>query len=140
MLSFIIVSIPVMFINIFFQTGTLVILTRADYLKVFSVDQVNAFAMIFLHLSITGVHIVEIFWGLWLFPFSYLVYKSNYFPKVLAVLLVISGVSYIIGSMASLIIPEVYVLIQKIMSLPEAIGELAIVLWLLIKGITISEN
>jgi hypothetical protein len=140
MLTFVLVSIPIMFTNIFFQTGALVFMTKADYLKVFSMDQISAFVMIFINLSIKGVHIVEIFWGLWLLPLSYLVYKSNFFPKILAILLIVSGVCYIIGSMTSLIVPEVYLAIGKFLSLQEAFGELAIVFWLLIKGITISKH
>jgi uncharacterized membrane protein len=140
MLTLVVVSVPIMFTNIFFQTGVLVVLRGADYLKVFSVDQLSSLAMMFINLNITGVHIVGIFWGLWLFPLSYLVYKSKYFPKILAVLLIISGVCYLTGNLTSLIIPEVYVVIEKFLSLPEAIGESAMILWLLIKGITISEN
>jgi hypothetical protein len=140
MLTLVVVSVPIMFTNIFFQTGVLVVLSGADYLKAFSADQLSSLAMLFINLNITGVHIVGIFWGLWLFPLSYLVYKSKYFPKILAVLLIVSGVCYLTGSLTSLIIPEVYVVIEKFLSLPEAIGESAMILWLLIKGITISEN
>ena len=140
MLAFVLISIPIMFITIFFQTGALIIITNADYLKVFSVEQVSAFVMMFLNISIKGVHIVEIFWGLWLFPLSYLIYKSNFIPKILAILLIISGISYIISSITSLIFPEIFMIIEKKLSIPEAFGELAILFWLLIKGITISKK
>ena len=140
MLTLVVVSVPIMFINILFQTGALAVLRRADYLQVLSADQLSSLAMLFINLNLIGVHIAGIFWGLWLLPFGYLVYKSKYFPNILAVLLIISGVSYLIGSLTSLIIPEVYVVIEKFLSLPEAIGELAMIFWLLIKGITISEN
>ncbi len=140
MLTLVVVSVPIMFINILFQTGALAVLRRAEYLQVFSADQLSSLAMMFINFNIVGVHIAGIFWGLWLFPLSYLVYKSKYFPKILAVLLIISGVSYLIGSLTSLIIPEVYAVIEKFLSLPEATGELAMIFWLLIKGITISEN
>ena len=138
MLSFILISVPVMFINIFLQTGSLLVLSRFDYLKVFSSDQLNSISMLFMNLNIVGVHIVEIFWGLWLFPFAYLVYKSNYFPKILAVLLVISGLGYVVGSLSSLTLPEFYASIEKYISIPEAFGESVMVLWLLIIGIKMS--
>jgi hypothetical protein len=138
MLSFILISVPIMFINIFFQTGSLLVLNRFDYLKVFSPDQINSISMLFMNLNIVGVHIVEIFWGLWLFPFSYLVYKSNYFPKIFAILLVISGLGYLIGSLSSLTHPGFYAAIEKFLSIPEALGESVMVIWLLIIGIKIS--
>jgi hypothetical protein len=138
MLSLILISVPVMFINIFLQTGSLLVLSRFDYLKVFTSDQLNSISMLLMNLNIVGVHIVEIFWGLWLFPFAYLVYKSNYFPKILAVLLVISGLGYVVGSLSSLILPEFYASIEKFISIPEALGESVMVLWLLIIGIKMS--
>jgi hypothetical protein len=140
MLTLVLISVPIMFINIFFQTGAFVILSRADYLKVFTADQISALATMFVSLNITGVHTVEIFWGLWLFPFSYLVYKSNFFPKVLALLLAISGAGYLVGSITSLLIPGFFALIQSYLSIPEASGELVMVFWLLIKGVTMPDN
>ena len=138
MLSFILISVPIMFINIFLQTGSLLVLNRFDYLKVFSLDQLNSISMLFMNLNIVGVHIVEIFWGLWLFPFAYLVYKSNFFPKILAILLVVSGLGYLIGSLSSLTLPGFYGEIGKYLSIPEALGESVMVIWLLIIGIKLS--
>ncbi len=140
MLSFILISVPIMFLNIFLQAGSLLVLTRFDYLKVFSPDQLNSISMLFINLNIVGVHIVEIFWGLWLFPFAYLVYKSNFFPKVLAILLVVSGLGYLIGSLSSLTLPGFYAVIEKYLSIPEALGETVMVIWLLAIGIRKSER
>jgi hypothetical protein len=136
MLTLVLVSVPIMFVNIILQTGALVVLNRADYLNVFSTEQIHSIAMIFIDLSITGVHIVEIFWGLWLFPLAWLIYKSNFLPKILTYLLVFSGICYLIGSMSYLINPTFFALIGTFLSIPESIGELAIVFWLLIKGIS----
>ena len=135
MITFVLVSVPIMFVNIIFQTEVLFVLNRADYLNVFSTEQINSLSLLFLNLYFTGVHIVEIFWGLWLFPFSYLVYKSNYFPKFFTVLLILAGISYLIGSLAYLINLKFYSTIQMYLSIPESIGELSIVFWLLLKGV-----
>jgi len=45
--------------------------------------------MLFLHHQ--GVLANEIFWGLWLFPFGVLVYRSRFLPRVLSVWLIIMG-------------------------------------------------
>jgi hypothetical protein len=137
MLTLVLVSVPIMFVNIILQTGALVVLNRADYLNVFSTEQIYSIAMTFLDLSITGVHIVEIFWGLWLFPLAWLIYKSNFLPKILTYLLVLSGICYLMGSLSYLINPTFFALIGTFLSIPESIGELAIVFWLLIKGVSI---
>jgi hypothetical protein len=80
MVTLVLVSIPVMFVNIIIETGALVVL-KANYLSAFSMEQIQSIAMAFVNMHITGVHTVEIFWGLWLFPLGYLVYKSIFFPE-----------------------------------------------------------
>jgi hypothetical protein len=136
MLTLILVSIPVAFACIIMEAGALFVLERADYLNVFSERQIQAVALAFIDLHIVGIHTVEIFWGLWLFPFAYLIYKSNIFPKILAVLLMLSGISYCIGSLSYLINPVFFAKAANILSIPETIGEVSILLWLLIKGVS----
>lgn len=140
MLTFVLVSVPIMFINIIFQIGAFVILSRANYLKVFTADQIAVYATMFIHLNIIGVHVVEIFWGLWLFPLSYLVYQSNFFPRIIAFLLFISGGGYLVGSFTYLINPGIYGVIEKYLSIPESLGELVMLFWLLIKGVSIPKK
>ena len=50
--------------------------------------------MLFLDLHSQGVIIASIFWGLWLFPLSYLIYKSGYFPKIIGTAVIIGGFGY----------------------------------------------
>jgi len=40
---------------------------------------------LFLNLHELGTNIAGIFWGLWLFPMGYLVYKSGFLPRILGV-------------------------------------------------------
>ncbi|MDR1200404.1 MAG: DUF4386 domain-containing protein [Tannerellaceae bacterium] len=140
MVTLVLVSIPIMFVAIIIETGALLVLKRADYLNVFTIEQIQSIAMTFVSLHITGVHIVTIFWGLWLFPLAYLVYKSNFIPKAIAILLILSGICYCIGSMSSLISPGFYAKIEPILSIPETIGEVSLLLWLLIKGVSVRNN
>jgi len=137
MLTLVSISVAVSFVNIIFQTGALVFLNRADYFTAFTTEQIYELTTMFLHFNIFGVYIVTIFWGLWLFPLAYLVYKSNFIPKIIAYLLVVSGICYCISSMSSLIAPAFYAQIANILSIPETIGEVTMLLWLLIKGIKV---
>ena len=61
--------------------------------------------MLFNDLYETGIQIAKIFWGLWLFPFGYLVFKSDYIPKILGVLLIIAGFGYLIDSFTFFLFP-----------------------------------
>lgn len=136
MVTLVLVSIPIMFSAIIIEAGALVVLKRADYLSVFSIEQIQAVAMAFVNMHIMGVHITEIFWGLWLFPLGYLVYKSNFLPKAIAYLLALSGICYCIGSMSYLLNPVFFERTNIFLSIPEGIGEMAMLLWLLIKGVS----
>jgi hypothetical protein len=140
MITLILVSIPIAFANIIIEAGVLLVLKRADYFNVFSTGQIQSISMFFIDLHIIGVHIVEIFWGLWLFPFGYLIYKSNFFPKILAILVTVSGICYCIGSLSYLVNPIIFTKIANILSIFETIGEVAILLWLLIKGILVKNK
>jgi hypothetical protein len=140
MVTLLLVSIPITFSAIIFQAGALVILKRAEYFNVFNIEQIQAISTAFFSIYNTGIHIVTFFWGLWLFPFAYLVYKSNFIPKILGILLVLSGLTYCFASMTSLISPIFYSKIVSYLSIPESLGEVVMMLWLLIKGIYIKKG
>ena len=94
----------------------------------------------FLHLNIIGVYVVDIFWGLWLLPLAYLTYQSNFFPKIIALVLVISGLGYIVDSLSFLINQEAHTMLRNYLSIPEALGEVTMLLWLLIKGVSMPDK
>ena len=140
MLTLVIIAVAVMFANIIFQTSALVFLNRTNYFTAFTSAQIGELSTMFLHLNIIGVYVVDIFWGLWLFPLAYLTYQSNLFPKIIALVLVLSGISYIVDSLSFLINQELHTMLRNYLSLPEALGEVAMLLWLLIKGVSMPDK
>jgi len=136
MLTLVSISVAISFVNIIFQTGALVFLNRASYFTAFTTEQIYELTTMFLHLNIFGVYVVTVFWGLWLFPFAFLVYKSNFFPKIIAYLLVFSGICYVFASLSFIISPEVHASFESYLSIPQALGEVTVLLWLLIKGVS----
>jgi predicted transporter len=109
------------------------LLSGADFLSVFDKHQLDALAMVFLRLHSNGMVVVSSFWGLWLFPFGYLVIKSGFIPRLFGVLLMIAGTAYLIGCVTALLLPAHSHTVSQLM-LPLEAGELPIILWLLIKG------
>jgi hypothetical protein len=89
--------------------------------------------MLFLDLHEYGILIATIFWGLWLLPLGYLVFKSGYIPRILGVLLIIGGFGYLIDFVVFFIFPNFEVSIGQFTFL----GEILLPLWLLIKGVNI---
>ena len=129
------VSIPITMLNQLNQFAALMLLSGADYLTVFTADQLQAQVMFFLDLSETGVFIVQIFWGLWLLPFGYLVFKSGFLPKILGVLLMIGCFGYLIDFFTFFLLPNFDATVSEFTGL----GEFFILLWLLIKGINVEQ-
>lgn len=140
MLTLVFISVSVMFVNIIFQTSALVFLNRTNYFTAFTTAQIAELSTMFLHLNIIGVYVVDIFWGLWLLPLAYLTYQSNFFPKIIALVLVISGLGYIVDSLSFLINQEVHTMLRNYLSIPEALGEVTMLLWLLIKGVSMPDK
>ena len=135
MVALVLASVPVAFVSILNSVAPLVLLSGAEYLSAFSTSQLHAAAMFFLDLDQQFTFTGELFWGLWLFPFGLLVIKSRFIPRILGILLIINGFSYLVLSCASLLIPAHLDTVQTITMAPMMIGELSIVLWLLIVGV-----
>lgn len=82
-----------------------------------------------------GLSVTTIFWGLWLFPFGYLVTKSGVIPRILGVFLMLGCVGYLANFFGPLLWP-VYrsTMLPDIAGKPAAIGEIGACLWLLVMG------
>ena len=125
--------VPIYFLNTLNDAAALMLVRGADFLSVFEKPQRDALAMLFLRLHHHGVVANEIFWGLWLFPFGILVFRSGFLPRVLGVWLIINGFAYLAISFTGLLLPEYESMVFN-SALPATLGEIAIMLWLLIKG------
>ena len=76
----------------------------------------------------------EILWGLWLFPLAILVYRSRFLPRFLGTWLIINGfASILIISFTGLLLPQYEDMVSNI-AFPALLGEIAFMLWLVIKG------
>jgi hypothetical protein len=84
MVTLIVVSIPIAFLNELNPIAALVLVRGADFLSIFDEPLRDALAMLFLNLHHHGFVVAEIFWGLWLFPLGLLVYRSQFLPGRLA--------------------------------------------------------
>jgi Domain of unknown function (DUF4386) len=130
-----VVSIPISFINIQNKLAAISLISDTGYLKVFTNEQLQAQVLFYLKQYDSGILIVEIFWGLWLFPFGYLVYKSGFLPKILGVFLMLACCGYLINFLGNSLIPNYSKTgVAFYIGLPATIGEIGICLWLLIMG------
>jgi hypothetical protein len=133
MVLLIVVSIPIAFVNELNSFAALVFVRGADFLSVLDKSQRDALAMLFLNLHGRGIVVAEMFWGLWLFPLAMLVYKSRFLPRFLGVWLALAGFAWVILSLTSTLLPQ-YQGNVSTYSQPASLGEVAFMLWLLIRG------
>lgn len=130
-----VVSVPLSFANLLNKLKVLSLISGADYLHSFSDLQLQTQVMLSLQQYDNGILIIQIFWGLWLFPFGLLVYKSGILPKILGVFLMIGCFSYLINFIGFFLFPNYAELgISSYIRLPASIGEMGTCLWLLILG------
>lgn len=130
-----VVSVPISFLNIQNKYTVLSLVSNPDYLKVFSTDQLQSQVLFYLNQYDNGILIVSIFWGLWLFPFGYLVFRSGFLPKILGILLMLGCLGYLINFFGHTLSSDYSKLgISSYISLPASIGEMGTCLWLLIMG------
>jgi hypothetical protein len=135
MVVFVFISIPFSFANVLKKFSVLTLIKKPDYLQNLSTEEIQTQLMFFLDSYSDGINVSQVFWGLWLMPFGYLVYKSGFLPKILGVFLIVGGVGYLIEFFAGFLISNYYnTMIPKILKLPSTVGEIGTCLWLLIMG------
>ncbi len=133
MVTLVVVAIPIAFLNELNSIAALALVRGADFLSIFEKPQREALAMLFLNLHFHGLVVDEIFFGLWLLPLALLVYRSRFLPRFLGVWLAIDGFAWVFLSLTGVLSPQYY---DKVFtySQPAAFGEVAFMLWLVIKG------
>ena len=115
------------------NAAVLILVRNADFLSVFDKPQRDALAMLFLRIHRHGILAAEIYWGLWLFPLALLIYQSRFLPRFLGVWLVLNGLAYLVMSLTGFMWPQHEQWIANI-TFPALFGELALMLWLVIRG------
>ncbi len=125
----ILVAIPIAMLNEANRLAILFLVSGAEA----STEQLYSLVSLFFNLHTSGIVIAQIFWGLWLFPMGYLVFKSGYIPKIIGILLIIGCFGYLLDSFVFILLPDVKMTFSEF----TFIGELLLPLWLLIKGVNL---
>jgi hypothetical protein len=121
------------FVNTVHDLAVLTIVRGPSYLSVFDKPQRDALVRLFLDLHYQQIVAAEVLWGLWLLPLGLLVYRSGFLPRFIGVWLMINCFAYLVLSYTGIFRPD---LTDRLFTLfqPAMFGELALMLWLLIKG------
>ena len=110
-------------------------LGKAEYLKAFTPDQLAAMATMSIRAHSIGFGIALLFFGPFFLIGGILIFKSGYFPKFIGVLYGITAVGYTTSSLALILAPAFAARWYFVMVAPVILGEGALCLWLLVKGV-----
>jgi len=113
-----------------FYVAPLFILGGAHYLSVFSSDQLQALALLFLKVNDRGAGIALAFFGFYAFLTGYLIIRSTFLPRILGVLSVVAGV----GWLTFLYPPLGYRMFAYVAAF-GLLGAAALIFWLLVFGV-----
>jgi hypothetical protein len=108
----------------------LFVLGGAHYLSVFSAEQLQALALLFLKVNDRGAAVALVFFGFYALLSGYLIIRSTFLPRILGVLSVFGG----LGWLTFLYLPLGYHLFPYIAVL-GLLGAASLILWLLVFGV-----
>jgi hypothetical protein len=115
-----------------FYYAVLPILGGAGYLKAFAPAQIDALALLWLKLYNGAGVVPTLFYGVGWILLGRLIFVSGYLPKWLGALLVLGGLSFVIGMFAIIVVPAYA---SFFFLLPMILAMLVLALWLLIRGV-----
>jgi hypothetical protein len=110
----------------------------ASHMEAYSAAQLEGLAYLSIGVYKAGWVTAQLFFGAWLFPLGYLVYKSGILPRWLGVLLVLDGVAVMIWFLQALLLPD-YPAIRYPGLVVSFVAEVGLALWLLVKGVKVTD-
>lgn len=135
MVILVLLSLPLSFGNLLPKFSVLTLISETAFVQGMSTVELQNQVMFHLASHNSGIQLSQVFWGLWLFPFGYLVYRSGFLPKMLGILLMAGCFGYLIeffGGFLSPVYPTTF--LPTLVGLPASVGEIGICFWLLIMG------
>src|ERR1700674_4130440 len=121
------------FVGVVSDAAALMVVRGGDFLTAFDKPQRDSLVMLFLNLRDHQNTAAEFLWGVWLFPLALLVYRSRFLPRFLGVWLALAGFAWVILSLTGVLLPQYQDKVDSYAQL-AFFGEIAFMLWLVIKG------
>jgi Domain of unknown function (DUF4386) len=123
-------------LNAVFEFEGLRVATDSSYVAAFGAAGSNGIVLLLLDTQHYGLLIAQVFFGLWLVPLGYLAYKSSgMFPKWLGVLLIVGSVCYLVDVLAAFLLPDIGSAVHGYITIPSALAEITMVVYLLVIGV-----
>ena len=124
-------SIPIQALNMLNHGAVILLTTQSQFASIGS----PALILFLLDLHRVGYLIAQIFFGSYLLPLGYLVYRSGYMPKVVGGVLMAGAAAYVAGVAFSFAAANLESSVATYFGLAGGLAELTFLLWLLVRGI-----
>jgi hypothetical protein len=111
----------------------------AGHMQAFPAAQRDGLAYLSIDVYKMGFVTAQLFFGAWLFPLGYLVYKSGFLPRFLGVLLVLDGIAVLIWFVQALLLPD-HPEIRYPGLVVSFVAEVGLAVWLLVKGVKVVDS
>jgi hypothetical protein len=108
----------------------------ASHMQAYSAGQLEGLAYLSINVYKVGFVTAQLFFGTWLFPLGYLVYKSRSLPRFLGVLLLVDGIAVMVWFLQALLLPD-YPAIRTPGLVVSFLAEVGLALWLVVKGVKV---
>jgi hypothetical protein len=113
-----------------FFIAPLFILGGAHYLSVFSTEQLQALALLFLKVNDRGAGIALVFFGFYALLTGYLIIKSTFLPRILGALSVLGGLGWL-----TFLYPPLGGRLFPFIAIFAILGAASLIFWLLVFGV-----
>ena len=131
------VSIPLEAAGLLGHYAPLILLGGGKYTAAVPAEQLWALSYISLRMQSVGYDVSLAFFGCFCVVIGVLIFRSTFLPRIIGVLMSIAGLCYVTNSFAGFIAPSFRNLMLPFILLPCLIGEAALCLWLLVKGVNV---
>ena len=110
----------------------LLILQGDSSLSGFTAEQLQSLALMFLKLNTYAFEIDLVFFGFWCILTGYLIFRSTFLPRILGVLVAISGLGW-----GTYLYPPLAHHLGTFTVAASALGEIPMELWLIVMGVNV---
>lgn len=100
----------------------------------------DGLAATFLELHGIGFSIAEVFFGLWLFPLGWMLWRARAVPRPIAGLLLVGTLGYLANVTATFLSPDLAHSLTPAFTTPSAVAETALLVWLLARGLDLPQR
>ncbi len=135
MVVLVVLAAAISSLNVVFEFAGLQVATGAVDMSSLGTEGSNAMVLLLLDTQHYGLLIAQMFFGLWLVPLGYLAHKSGWFPKALALVLVVAGGCYVVDLLTAFLVPDFNQIIGTFIVIPCIIAEIWMLGYLLIIGV-----